>query len=172
MEGRECDGPLLRHKLIGVAADPDVSPRDRSLVRCSRAAVLTTLAAMSTARGTFNIVMTPGTAEMEGAVSRFDFTKTFLGDLEATGMGVMLSCGNPQVGEAGYVAIETVRGRIGEREGGFALQQVGRMHRGSQTLHYEVVPGSGRGAFVGIVGTFHLTIEEDGTHRYELAYEL
>jgi hypothetical protein len=127
---------------------------------------------MSTARGTFDIVMTPGTAEIEGAIGRFDFTKTFTGDLEATGIGVMLSCGDPQAGEAGYVAIEFVRGRIGEREGGFALQQLGKVHAGSQTLHYEVVPGSGRGTFEGIVGDFNLTIDDDGTHRYELAYEL
>jgi len=42
------------------------------------------------------------------------------------------------------------------------------MHNGSQTLDYEVVPGSGHGALEGISGTFQLTIEHDGTHRYEL----
>ncbi|MBO0847337.1 MAG: DUF3224 domain-containing protein [Nocardioides sp.] len=42
------------------------------------------------------------------------------------------------------------------------------MHGGSQTLHYEVVPGSGRGALQGISGTFHLEVQADGTHRYEL----
>ncbi|MGZ6829053.1 MAG: DUF3224 domain-containing protein [Nocardioidaceae bacterium] len=32
--------------------------------------------------------------------------------------------------------------------------------------------GSGTGELAGIVGTLHLDIEEDGTHRYELTYDL
>ena len=84
----------------------------------------------------------------------------------------MLSCGDPQSGSAGYVAIETVRGRLLDREGGFALQQMGRMQDGSQTLHYEVVPGSGDGGLQQITGTLRLTIDADGTHRFELTYEL
>jgi hypothetical protein len=125
-----------------------------------------------TARGTFDITMQPGAAELDGAVSRFELAKVFHGDLQGTGLGVMLSGGDPQAGAAGYVAIETVRGRLGEREGSLALQQFGSMHGGSQTLHYEVVPGSGSAQLTGITGTMNLTIEEDGTHRYELRYDL
>ena len=116
---------------------------------------------MSTAKGTFEIAMTPGATEVEGAVGRLDFTRTFSGGLDAIGRGLMLSCGDPQAGEAGYVAIEIVEGRLGKREGGFALQQFGTMHGGSQALRYEVVPGSGRGALEGIAGSFHLTVEDD-----------
>jgi hypothetical protein len=124
------------------------------------------------AKGTFDVELAPGAPELNGAVARFDLTKRFYGDLDGTGTGVMLSGGNPQTGTAGYVAIETVNGRLGEREGSFALQQFGTMRAGSQTLHYEVVPGSGSGELTDISGTFHLTIDEDGTHRYELHYEL
>src|SRR5436190_1327206 len=113
----------------------------------------------STARGTFEISMKPGPPELEGAVSRFDFSKTFHGDLDAAAAGVMLSCGDPQTGAAGYVAIERARGRLGDRQGGFALQQLGMMRDGSQTLHYEVVPGSGDGDLEGVSGTLHLTVE-------------
>lgn len=131
------------------------------------------IGAMSgTARGTFTIEMTLGTPELEGAVSRFDFTKTFSGDLEGSGTGLMLSAGDPQSGAAGYVAIETVRGRLGERQGSFALQQLGLMSAGSQTLHYVVVPGSGTEQLLGITGTLQLTVEGDGIHRYELDYQL
>ncbi|HEY5202560.1 MAG TPA: DUF3224 domain-containing protein [Acidothermaceae bacterium] len=125
-----------------------------------------------TAKGTFDVELTPGQAELDGTVNRFDFIKTFCGGLTGAGKGVMLASGDPQTGSAGYVAIETVDGQLGDRSGGFALQQSGRMHNGSQTLHYEVVPGSGHGALEGISGTFQLTIEDDGTHRYELEYEL
>lgn len=126
----------------------------------------------SLARGTFEVTMAPGPSEVAGAVGRFDFTKTFAGELDGTGVGLMLSGGDPQAGEAGYVAIETVQGRLGGRDGGFALQQFGTMHAGSQTMHYEVVPGSGTGDLAGIIGTLHLTVEDDGTHRYELEYEV
>ncbi|HEU4910038.1 MAG TPA: DUF3224 domain-containing protein, partial [Propionibacteriaceae bacterium] len=91
-----------------------------------------------TARGTFEITVTPGPPELQGAVDRYDFTKTFTGDLQANGAGLMLSCGDPATGAAGYVAIETVRGSLGDRRGGFVLQQLGMMRAGGQTLHYEV----------------------------------
>jgi Protein of unknown function (DUF3224) len=125
-----------------------------------------------TARGTFDVTMQPGVAELDGAVGRFDLAKTFHGDLRGSGTGIMLSAGDPQAGSAGYVAIESVRGRLGEREGGFALQQFGSMHAGSRTLHYEVVPGSGSGRLTGITGTLRLDVDEDGTHRYELRYDV
>lgn len=124
------------------------------------------------ARGSFDVELTPGPAELDGAVSRFDLSKTFHGDLEGVGAGVMLSGGDPATGSAGYVAIETVSGRLGDRAGGFALQQFGMMENGSQSLHYEIVPGSGQGELDGITGTLALSIEDDGTHRYELTYEL
>lgn len=126
----------------------------------------------STAKGTFDVVMQPGDAELDGSVSRFEMSKTFHGDLHGTGTGLMLSAGDPQAGAAGYVAMETVRGHLGEREGSFVLQQFGTMHGGSQALHYEVVPGSGNGQLAGIIGTLRLEIDEDGTHRYELGYDL
>jgi uncharacterized protein DUF3224 len=124
------------------------------------------------ANGMFEVTMRPGAAELDGAVGRFDLSKTFHGDLQGTGTGVMLSAGDPQAGAAGYVAIETVHGRLEEQEGSFALQQFGSMHDGWQTLHYEVVPGSGTGSLAGITGTLLLDIDEDGTHRYELHYDL
>jgi hypothetical protein len=124
------------------------------------------------ARGTFDVELTPGPAELDGAVHRFDLRKTFHGDLQGDGAGVMLSHGDPQSGAAGYVAIERVTGSLGDRCGSFALQQFGTMSPGSQTLHYEVVPGSGTGELTGVAGIFHLTVEPDGTHRYELQYDL
>lgn len=104
----------------------------------------------STARGTFDVTMSTGPAELDGNVSRFELSKTFHGDLRGVGAGVMLSGGDPPAGTAGYVAIETVHGHLGDRQGGFALQQFGTMRGGSQTLHYDVVPGSGNGELDGI----------------------
>lgn len=125
----------------------------------------------TTAKGTFDIEMTPAAAELDGAVQRTEFTKTFHGDLNGTGAGLLLSVGNPQEGEAGYVAIETVAGQLAGRDGSFALQQLASMHAGAQSLRYQVVPGSGRDALAGITGTLLLTIDPDGTHHYALEYQ-
>lgn len=125
-----------------------------------------------TAKGTFEIDLNPAAPELAGAVQRFEFTKTFRGDLTATGAGVMLSVGSPRDGEAGYVAVETVTGQLAGRSGSFALQQLATMHAGTQNLRYQVVPGSGRDGLAGITGTLHLTIDSDGTHRYELDCEI
>jgi Protein of unknown function (DUF3224) len=126
----------------------------------------------SPARGTFDIDLKPGPTELGGAAGRFDFTKTFHGDLAGEGAGIMLSAGDPGQGSAGYVALETVSGQLGGRTGGFALQQFGTVLDGAQALTYEVVPGSGHGELAGITGTFALTVDDDGTHRYELDYRL
>jgi hypothetical protein len=122
--------------------------------------------------GTFDVELTPGAAELDGAVVRLDLAKVFHGDLEGAGRGVMLSAGDPSAGRAGYVAIETFDGSLDGREGSFAFQQFGTLRGGAQTLHYEVVPGSGRGGLEGIGGALELTVEDDGTHRYALEYEL
>ncbi len=125
-----------------------------------------------TACGTFDVDVAPSEAELSGAVSRFELTKRFYGDLEGSGKGVMLSSWDPQIGTAGYVAIEVVRGSLASHEGSFALQQFATMHAGAQTLHYEVVPGSGEGEMTGISGTLNFTIDEHGTHHYVLDYDL
>ena len=46
------------------------------------------------------------------------------------------------------------------------------MHDGEQELRYDVVPGSGTGDLAGLTGSLELTIEDDGTHRYDLGYTL
>jgi Protein of unknown function (DUF3224) len=124
------------------------------------------------ARGTFEVDLVPGPAELDGTVARFDLVKTFHGDLDGEGRGVMLSLGDPGSGNAGYIAIETFSGRVGERAGSFSLQQFGTVSDGEAVLHYEIVPGSGSSGLEGISGVVRLTIEADGTHRYELEYEV
>jgi len=123
------------------------------------------------ATGTFTIDLrpAPGPADPEG-LGRFDFDKQFHGDLVASSRGTMLSAGDPGTGSAGYVVVEIVEGRIGDREGRFALQHNGVMADGETTLAITVVPGSGTGGFVGIRGDFVLDLDDDGTHSYELDY--
>ena len=122
------------------------------------------------ARGTFDVELRPAGAEIGGAAGRFDFDKTFHGDLDAVGAGLMLTAGDPQRGAAGYVAIESVTGRLDGRRGSLLLQQLGHLADGSHTLTYQVVPGSGTDDLAGVTGTLDLTVDDDGTHRYALTY--
>ena len=125
----------------------------------------------SHARGTFEIDLRPADPELSGRVRRFEFDKTFIGGVEGTSTGLMLSAGDPTTGEAGYVALEFVTGQVDEAVGSFALQQFGQMINGTQKLLYEIVPGSGTGELKGISGTLELEIV-DGLHRYNLEYSL
>ena len=127
--------------------------------------------AMPTATGAFEIERRPAGPEAGGAVARHDFTKTFTGGIEGTGVGLMLSAGDPAAGAAGYVAMEVVTGSLDGRAGSFALQQYGTMDAAGQRLEYEIVPGSGQGELAGIRGRLDLRVE-DGSHRYVLEYEL
>lgn len=124
------------------------------------------------ARGTFTVDLTPSASEVDGAIYRFDLTKIWTGDLTGTGAGIMLSGGDPAAGNAGYVASEVVRGTVHGREGTFLLQQFGQLADGGETLHYEVVRGSGTGALAGISGVMDLQIDDAGVHHYELNYSL
>ena len=82
------------------------------------------------AHGTFDVTITPQPTDDSG-IGRLDLAKRWHGDLLATGTGLMLSAGDPTLGRAGYVALETVTGTLHGREGGFAFQQYGVM-RGDQ----------------------------------------
>jgi hypothetical protein len=126
------------------------------------------------AKGSFTVEMQPQVepASVEGvSLGRMSLDKRFEGDLTAIGKGEMLTALTPIKGSAGYVAIERVTGTLHGRSGSFVFQHSGTMDQGAQQLSITVVPGSGTGALVGIVGTFKLTIVE-GKHLYEFEYSL
>ena len=130
-----------------------------------------TVSPVPSATGTFEIERRPTAPEAGGGIARHEFTKTFVGSLEGVGVGLMLSAGDPAAGEAGYVAMEIVTGKLDGRQGSFALQQYGTMSEGGQRLEYEIVPGSGDGDLEGIAGRLQLRVA-DGSHHYVLEYEL
>ena len=78
--------------------------------------------------------------------------KVFRGELEGESEAELLMC-QAEDGSAGYVAMERVKGRIGELSGSFVIQH-GGIHggEGDQTFGY-IVPGSGAGALQGLRGT-------------------
>ncbi len=96
--------------------------------------------------------------------------KQYHGALDASSKGEFLSAGDPKSGNAGYVAIERVKGTLNGRVGSFAVMQMGQMSTGSAPLlTVTVVPGSGTGDLSGIFGGMKL-VNEGGKHSYVLDY--
>lgn len=119
--------------------------------------------------GEFTVDMTPVEGLIDGT-GRHDFAKVWTGAIEGRGSGVMLSAGDPNAGEAGYVALERFEGTVEGRSGSFALQQLGLMSAGEASLTYAVVPGSGTRDLVGIEGT--LDLDTANGHHVTLRYTL
>lgn len=105
------------------------------------------------------------------SMNRMSIDKTFIGELDATSKGEMLSAMTPVKGSAGYVALEQVQGSLQGKKGSFVLQHFGTMDQGEERLIMEVVPDSGTGELEGLSGKMAIIIE-DGKHFYEFEYDL
>jgi hypothetical protein len=97
--------------------------------------------------------------------------KTFHGDLEATSTVEMLSVQGPGDG-AGYVALETVRGRLGGRTGTFAILHAGTMTQDDMWARWPIVAGSATGELEGLAGEARIEIAPDGAHTLHVEYSL
>jgi hypothetical protein len=126
---------------------------------------------MSSASGTFQVKLSPQVTDGDARLGRLSIDKQFLGDLEATSKGAMLTGGTSVKGSAGYVAIELVTGRLHGRSGSFILQHTGTMDRGKPSLSVTVVPDSGTDELAGLIGKMAINIAED-KHSYEFEYTL
>jgi hypothetical protein len=123
------------------------------------------------ARGTFEVKLTPQPLAGESPIGSLAINKAFHGDLESTSTGHMLAYNTTVKGSAGYVAMEQVTGQLGGREGTFVLQHSGTMTRGTPSLTLTVVPDSGTGELTGLAGSMEIIIE-GGKHSYLLNYEI
>jgi hypothetical protein len=128
---------------------------------------------MPTARGEFDVKMTPEAVDAQGGatLSRLGLEKQYRGELEATATGTMVSATTTMKGSAGYIALERVTGVLHGLNGSFVLQHTGIMTRGTPQLTITIVPDSGTGQLSGIAGSCGITIT-DGTHFYELQYTI
>jgi hypothetical protein len=124
-----------------------------------------------TARGTFEVTLTPQSLEWVSALGSLAIDKTFHGDLEATSKGHMLAFNTTTKGSAGYVAMEQVSGTLHDRRGTFVLQHSGTMNRGEPSLTLTVVPDSGTDGLEGLSGSMRIIIE-GGKHSYLFNYEI
>jgi hypothetical protein len=123
--------------------------------------------------GLFDVTLTPqpGPGGPDTGLGRLTLEKRYHGDLDAAGVGEMLSTTTPVRDSAGYVAMERVTGTLQGRRGSFALQHSGTMNRGASTLTITVVPDSGTDELEGISGTMTITLDGP-THIYGFDYNL
>ena len=145
---------------VGPASPPADKPKEKPM---------TTHAA-----GTFEVKLDKqplADTDADATLGRLSIDKTFLGDLQATSRGEMLSAGTAVKGSAGYVAIERVSGTLGGRSGSFVLQHSGTMTRGTPSLSVTVVPDSGTGDLTGLTGTMTIDVG-GGKHSYQFEYTL
>ncbi|BBA44096.1 MULTISPECIES: DUF3224 domain-containing protein [Burkholderia] len=126
------------------------------------------------ANGPFEVKLNPESlspvAEQTG-LGRMSLDKQYHGDLEAVSHGEMLAFRSSIQGSAGYVAMETVQGTLGGRQGSFVLQHSSAMTRGQPQQSITVVPDSGTGELLGLAGSMIITID-NGLHSYRFEYTL
>jgi len=128
---------------------------------------------MNRAAGPFEVRITPQDDNSDDPLlSRMILDKTYLGDLEATAKGQMLTAGTAVKGSGAYVAIEKVAGTLTGRSGTFTLQHIGIMNRNVPQLTITVVPDSGTGDLQGLSGKMTIIIAPDGKHSYDFEYAL
>jgi hypothetical protein len=110
--------------------------------------------------------------DREGAtLGRVHIERRFEGDLEGEATAELLTA-TAENGAAVYLALDRISGRLEGREGSFVLQHRGVLSADGAEIDGAIVPGSGTGELKGIIGKGAITVDEDGTHRLTLEYEL
>jgi hypothetical protein len=110
--------------------------------------------------------------DREGAVlGRIHIERSFQGDLEGEATAELLTA-TAEDRTAVYLALDRISGRLEGREGSFVLQHRGVLSADGAEIDGSIVPGSGTGELEGITGQGAITVDDDGTHRLTLEYEL
>ena len=122
-----------------------------------------------TANGTFEVDLTPQ-EDVKSPAGRMLIKKTYLGDMNGSGIGQMISK-RTENGTAVYYAIEEFSGSVNGKRGGFTLVHIGHMSKASQSIEVTILEGSGRGGLQDISGSM-LIVQDPNGHRYELTFEL
>lgn len=102
---------------------------------------------------------------------RATVNKVFAGDLVGASTVHMLAGMTHEPGSATYVAMEHISGSVADKQGGFAVFQLGQRDQGAESLKIGIVAGSGWGGLAGIRGEMGIEIR-DGQHSYTLDAEL
>ena len=104
-------------------------------------------------------------------LTRAQVTKSFTGDIEGESQVdyLMMYRGD---GSATFIGLERIVGRLGGKSGSFVLQRTGVFESGQAKESYSVVPGSGTGELVGLLGEGTSAVGHGSEHPMMLNYEL
>lgn len=120
-----------------------------------------------------------GTVKLKGMDEKFDqhtgmtkslVTHRYAGDIEAEARFECLSYAN-EAGAANFVGLEHLKGRIGNRNGGFILQHIGSIKGGRSESTLNVLAGSGTGELAGIKGHGRTTWTGAGNQSSQVLLE-
>jgi hypothetical protein len=100
--------------------------------------------------------------------------KEFRGGLEGRAETLFTSAFDQERGIGTYVAMESFAGTLDGRTGTLNIAHTATTDGGPDRLHelVVIVPASGTGELAGVTGTGSIRVDEDGTHRLELEYEV
>ncbi|QUQ68027.1 DUF3224 domain-containing protein [Kutzneria sp. CA-103260] len=130
---------------------------------------------MTTAQGTFDITRWDDQTYLDAdgvKLGAIDVAKAFTGGLSGDSTARLLTAGGPVPTSAAYVAIERFVGSVDGLSGSFVLQHSAVMAGGAGDMSVRIVPDSGTGKLTGISGTLRIDKRDDGTHSYQLDYEV
>jgi hypothetical protein len=128
--------------------------------------------AKTLATGTFEATLTPTSASSVEGIRSISLVKIYHGDLEGTSRGEMLLAGDPEDGDAGYVAIEIVTATLAGRTGSFALMHAGTAeNREEAVVRVMVVPGTPAGELAGLRGSMTIAFTAGDQHPYSFEFE-
>ena len=107
------------------------------------------------------------------AVGHAHMVKEYDGDVAGRSITQFSAAYDDASNTGTYVATESFEGTVDGRAGSFAFVHSATTVGGSREHElFVIVPGSGTHALTGITGTGALRVDEDGTHRVSLDYDL
>jgi|SRR5215211_4444105 len=104
-------------------------------------------------------------------LGRVHITRSLEGDIEGEATAELLTA-RAEKGSAVYLALDRIRGRLHGLEGSFVLHHRGTVSPAGATTAGAVVPDSGTAELRGLRGEARIEVDERGTHRLLLEYEL
>ncbi|MGW4248696.1 DUF3224 domain-containing protein [Nocardia sp. NPDC004722] len=99
--------------------------------------------------------------------------KQFEGEITGRSATLFTSAFDPASSVGTYLAMESFEGALNGRSGTFNFVHSASTDGTTRTdIYFAIVAGSGTGDLAGITGTGDVLVDDDGTHRMWLEYEL
>jgi uncharacterized protein DUF3224 len=107
----------------------------------------------------------------DGKLTRASVKQAFSGDIEGSGSVEWLMCYRDE-GQARFVGLQHVEGRLGDRSGTFVVETVGTFDGKEARSSWDVVPDSGTDQLLGLTGEGELRAPLKGKPSVVLNYDI